>query len=352
MSTTTEAAPARIRPERRVVARARGPRVVVLLGSLVVLALAVLASLMVGRQTLAPTTVLAELWRDGGGMAGDIVRGLRMDRTVISLAVGLALGAAGALMQALTRNPLADPGLLGINAGAAAAVVSAITFLEITALRHQMWFAFAGAAAAAIAVYALGSGGRSAATPMRLALAGAALTAVLTAYANGIALQDQRSFDTMRFWVVGSVVSRDLSVMGDALPFLLAGVVLAYLVTPGLNAIALGEDTGRALGARIGRTRVATAVAVTLLCGSATALAGPIAFIGLTVPHVARYLIGPDQRWVLPISMTLAGALLLVADTAGRVVTPDREIAAGIMTAFIGAPVFIALVRRRKLVHL
>lgn len=350
--TTTAEAPARTRPEGRVVARAPGPRVAVLVGTLAVLALAVLGSFMVGRQTLAPSTVLAELWRDGGGTAGDIVRGLRMDRTVISLAVGLALGASGALMQALTRNPLADPGLLGINAGATAAVVTAIAFLEVTELRHQVWFALVGAAAASVAVYALGSGGRSAATPMRLALAGAALTAVLTAYANGVALQDQRSFDTMRFWVVGSVVSRELSVMVDALPFLVVGVVLAFLVTPGLNVIALGEDTGRALGARVGRTRVLTAIAVTLLCGAATALAGPIAFLGLTVPHVARYLVGPDQRWVLPVSMFLAAALLLVADTAGRVVASGREIEAGIMTAFIGGPVFIALVRRRKLVHL
>jgi len=342
----------RTRTPSRVVARSAGPRAGVLVGSLLVLVLAVLASLMIGRQTLAPTTVVAELWRDGGGSAGDIVRGLRMDRTLVALAVGVALGAAGALMQALTRNPLADPGLLGINAGAAAAVVTAITFLGVSQARHQMWFAFVGAAAAAVAVYALGSGGRSAATPMRLALAGAALTAVLTAYTNGVALQDQRSFDTMRFWVVGSVVGRELSVLADALPFLLVGAVLAFVATPGLNVIALGEDTGRALGASIGRTRAVTALAITLLCGAATAVAGPIAFVGLTVPHVARYLVGPDQRWALPVSMCLAGTLLLLADTAGRVVTSDREIAAGIMTAFVGAPVFVALVRRRRLVHL
>ncbi|UMG94373.1 iron chelate uptake ABC transporter family permease subunit [Nocardioides sp. TF02-7] len=316
-----------------------------------VLLVAVLVSLMVGREPLSVGRVLAGLAGDDHA-ARDIVRGLRLDRTLVALTVGLALGAAGALMQALTRNPLADPGLLGVNAGAAAAVVTGIAFLDVTEPRAQIGFALVGAALASVVVYVLGSGGRAAATPMRLALAGAALTAVLTAYVNGVALSDQRSFDTMRFWVVGSVVSREISVLVDVLPFLVAGAVLALCVAPSLNAIALGEDTGRALGARLGRTRVLTAVAITLLCGAATAVAGPIGFLGLTVPHVARFLAGPDQRWVVPLSMGLAATLLVAADTVGRVVTGHREIEAGVMTAFIGAPVFIALVRRRRLVHL
>ncbi|HYG94906.1 MAG TPA: iron chelate uptake ABC transporter family permease subunit [Nocardioides sp.] len=317
-----------------------------------VVATAVLLSLLVGKQTLSPGEVLAALFGEGSRNAEDIVRGLRMDRTLIALAVGLALGAAGALMQALTRNPLADPGLLGVNAGAAAAVVTGIAFLGVTEPRFQVGLALVGAAAASVAVYVLGSGGRSAATPMRLALAGAALTAVLTAYVNGIALSDQRSFDTMRFWVVGSVVSRELTVLVDVLPVLAAGTLVAAYVTPTLNVMALGEDTGRALGAHLGRTRVLTAVAITLLCGAGTAVAGPIAFLGLVVPHVARFLVGPDQRWVLPVAMGLSAALLVLADTVGRVAAADRELQAGLMTAFIGAPVFIALVRRRRLVHL
>lgn len=332
--------------------RATGRRVGALVAATALLAVAALVSLMVGSEALSPGEVLAALVGGERNGAYDIVRGLRLDRTVIAVCVGLALGGAGALMQALTRNPLADPGLLGVNAGAAAAVVTGIAFLGIDEPGTQMWLALVGAAAAAVGVYVLGSGGRSAVTPMRLALAGAALTAVLTAYVNGVALRDQRSFDSIRFWVVGSVVGREVSVLLDALPFLVVGALLALALSSSLNVIALGEDTGRALGANVNRTRVLAAVAVTLLCGGATAVAGPIAFIGLMVPHVARGVVGPDQRWVVPLSMLLAASLLVLADTAGRIAPTEREIQAGIMTAIVGAPVFIALVRRRRLVHL
>ncbi|WP_436701020.1 iron chelate uptake ABC transporter family permease subunit [Nocardioides sp. BYT-33-1] len=326
-------------------------RVAALLGALVVLGVSVVLSLMIGNQWLGPGTVLRELVDPGATPARDIVRGLRLDRTVIALVVGLALGAAGALMQALTRNPLADPGLLGVNAGAAAAVVTGIAFLDVTSAGIQIWFAFAGAAAASVVVYVLGSGGRASTTPVRLALAGAALTAVLASYVNGVALSSQAAFDTMRFWLVGSVVGREIAVLGTVWPFLVAGALVAAFVAPALNAIALGEDTGRALGVNLGRLRILTAVAITLLCGAATALAGPIVFLGLVLPHVARHLVGPDQRWVLPVSMVLSAALLLLADTSGRIAS-DREVEAGIMTAFIGAPLFILLVRRRRLAHL
>ncbi|GAA1508474.1 iron chelate uptake ABC transporter family permease subunit [Nocardioides humi] len=314
-------------------------------------AVACLVSLMIGNQALSPGTVLRALWSDESSGARDIVRGLRMDRTIIGVAVGLALGAAGALMQALARNPLADPGLLGVNAGAAAAIVTGIAVLHVESPHVQIWFAFAGAAAASLAVYVLGSGGRSSTTPLRLALAGAALSAVLAAYVNGIALSSQPAFDKMRFWLVGSLVGQDLSVLVDALPFLALGLVAALVITPALNAMALGEDSGRALGVNIGRLRLVTAAAITLLCGTATAIAGPIVFLGLVVPHIARFVVGPDQRWVVPLSMLYSAILLLLADTVGRVVTRD-EVEAGIMTAFLGAPVFIALVRRRRLAHL
>jgi iron complex transport system permease protein len=327
-------------------------RATVLVAAVAVLCCAVVLSLMVGSRALSPATVVQELWRPGDTYARDIVRGLRLDRTVVALVVGMALGAAGALMQALTRNPLADPGLLGVNAGAAAAVVTGIAFLGVTDPRLQMWLAFAGAAAASVAVYLLGAGARSSATPVRLALAGAAMTAVLTAYLNGIALSNQQAFDSMRFWLVGSVVGREFSVLLDALPFLVVGAAIALLITPALNAMALGDDSGRALGVRLGRLRVLTAAAITLLCGAATAVAGPIAFLGLVLPHVARFLVGPDQRWVVPLSMLLSGSLLILADTIGRVVAGSGEVEAGIMTAFIGAPFFILLVRRRRLVHL
>lgn len=320
--------------------------------ALAALGVSVVLSLMVGAQALSPVDVVRELVSPGEGEVHDIVRGLRMDRTFVAVAVGLALGAAGALMQALTRNPLADPGLLGVNAGAAAAVVTGIAFLGVADARAQLWLAFAGAAVTSVVVYALGTAGRGSATPVRLALAGAVVTGVLMAYVNGVALSSQATFDRMRFWLVGSVVGRHLSVLVDALPFLLVGAVLALAVTPALNAMLLGDDTGRALGVRVGRLRLVTAVAITLLCGAATAIAGPVTFLGLVLPHVARFLVGPDQRWVVPLSMLLSAALLVLADTVGRVVVGTGEVEAGIMTAFVGAPVFVLLVRRRRLSHL
>lgn len=348
--TPTLATPREATPDQPVrVGRSR--RTTVLAAAALSLFAACVLSLMVGNQPLAPTTVLRELFDAGSTEARDIVRGLRMDRTVIAVVVGMALGGAGALMQALTRNPLADPGLLGVNAGAAAAVVTGIAFLQVTAPTGQIWLAFAGAAIASVAVYVLGSGGRASTTPIRLALAGAALTAVLSAYVSGVALSSQANYDAMRFWMVGSVTGREIGVLWTVLPFLVVGAAIALLVTPALNAMSLGNDAGRALGVRIGRLRLLTAVAITLLCGAATAVAGPITFVGLVLPHMARALVGPDQRWVVPLSMVLAAALLVLADTVGRVLA-DREIAAGIMTAFVGAPIFIALVRRRRLAHL
>ncbi|MDM4763032.1 iron chelate uptake ABC transporter family permease subunit [Galbitalea sp. SE-J8] len=330
--------------------RSAGPRSLAFILSAAAVVVAVLLSLMVGSRALSPVDVVRALVDGGSGDAVDIVRGLRLDRTLVALVCGAALGAAGALMQALTRNPLADPGLLGVNAGAAAAVVTGFAFLGVTSSTAQMWLALAGAAVASVAVYLLGSGGRAAATPARLALAGAALTAVLYSYINALALSNQENFDRFRFWTVGSVVNRGLDTLVSALPFLVAGAVLALVVAPGLNALALGDDSSRALGLRIGRTRALTAIAVTLLCGASTAVAGPIAFVGLTVPHVARAIVGPDQRLVVPLSMLIASAFLVLADVVGRVVVPGAEIEAGIMTAILGGPVFIAIVRRRRLV--
>jgi iron complex transport system permease protein len=313
-----------------------------------VLLAACVLSLMIGRQPVSPADVIHALVVGGGGDTVDIVRGLRLERTIVALVVGLALGGAGALMQALTRNPLADPGLLGVNAGAAAAVVTGFAFFGIASSVAQMWLALLGAAAASVAVYFLGSGGRASATPVRLALAGAAISAVLISYLNAVSLRDQASFDELRFWVVGSVVNRGYETLVAALPFLVVGAVIALLVTPALNALALGDDSGRALGLRVVRTRAMTAIAITLLCGAATAVAGPIGFVGLTVPHVARAVVGPDQRGIVPLSMLLAAAFLVLADTLGRVVSRGAEIEVGIMTAILGAPVFIAHVRRRR----
>jgi iron complex transport system permease protein len=332
--------------------RRAGVRVGGLVVAVAVLAAVALLSLAVGAKPIGLGTVVHELLRHDGSDDGVVIFSLRLPRTVLGLAVGAGLGLAGALMQALTRNPLADPGLLGVNAGAAAAVVAAIGLLGVHSTGGYVWFALGGAAVAAVVVYVLGSRGRSAATPVRLALAGAAIGAVLQAFISGLVLTDRRTFNEFRFWSVGALAGRDLPVLWQAGPFLLAGAVIAVGLGRSLNAIALGDEAGRALGARLGRTRVLGIVAITLLCGAATAVAGPIGFVGLTVPHLVRAVTGPDQRWVLPYSMVVAPILLLASDIVGRVVARPGEIEVGIVTAFLGAPVLILLARRRRLVAL
>ncbi|GID54585.1 FecCD family ABC transporter permease [Actinoplanes couchii] len=324
-------------------------RLGVFAGAVVVLGVVVVLSLMVGRQSISPVDVIHALMPSATGDNADIVRGLRLERTIIGLVAGAAFGGAGALMQALTRNPLADPGLLGVNAGAAAAVVTGFAVFGVTNGFAQTWLGLAGAAIASVAVYLLGSGSRSAATPARLALAGAALTAVLFSYITALSMRDQDSYNEMRFWVVGSVVNRGMDRLLLALPLILAGIVIALLVTRALNAIAFGDDTSKALGLGLGKARVATAIAITLLCGAATSVAGPFVFVGLAVPHVARILVGADQRRVVPLSMLLAAAFMVLCDTLGRIVSSGAEIEAGAVTAILGAPLFIALVRRRTL---
>ena len=333
-------------------ARRTLPRIAGLPLCAVILGAVVLCSIAVGAKSIPVGDVVAGLFGDDGSESAAIVRELRVPRTLVGLAVGVALGLAGALMQALTRNPLADPGILGVEAGAAAAIVIAIGLLGLTEPRAYIWFSFLGAAVASIVVYLLGSHGRAGATPVRLALAGTAVTFALTAFTNGVTLLDPEAFDEYRHWVVGSLAGRDMQILAEVGPFLLAGVLFALVLARPLNALALGDDQGRALGARVGRTRALGAVSITLMCGAATAVAGPIVFVGLTVPHMARAIVGPDQRWVLAYSALLAPILLLTADIIGRVVISPAELEVGIVTALIGAPVFIALVRRKRIAQL
>ena len=276
---------------------------------------------------------------------------LRLPRTVLGLLVGVALGLSGAVMQALTRNPLAEPGLLGINLGASTGVVVAIAVTGVSSVTGYVWFAFAGAAATAVAVFVLGSAGRTP-SPDRQVLAGIAISAVLGAIVSGILVADRQAFDRFRFWDVGSLSDRDGGTALRIAPFIVVGAVLALALGRSLNALALGDDTGRALGAHVRRTQAGGMLAVTLLCGAATAAVGPIWFVGLAVPHMARIVAGPDNRWVLAYSVLLAPVLLLGADVLGRVVVAPSELSVGIITAFLGAPVFLALVRRRRVAQL
>ena len=333
-------------------ARRALPRIAGLPLCAVVLGAVVLASVAVGAKSIPIGDVVAGLLGDDGSESAAIVREVRVPRTLVGLAVGVALGLAGALMQALTRNPLADPGILGVEAGAAAAIVAAIALFGLTEPRVYLWFSFAGAAFASVVVYALGSHGRAAATPVRLALAGTAVTAALTAFTNAVILLDQQAFNEYRHWVVGSLAGRGLDVLADVGPFLAVGVLIALVLARPLNALALGDDSSRALGARVGRTRALGALSITLMCGAATAVAGPIVFVGLVVPHMARAIAGADQRWIIAYSALLAPILLLTADVIGRVVISPAELEVGIVTALIGAPVFIALVRRKRIARL
>jgi iron complex transport system permease protein len=281
-----------------------------------------------------------------------IVRSLRIPRTITGLLVGAALGLAGAVMQGVARNPLADPGILGVEAGAALFVVIAIHSFGVATLIGYVWFAFAGAAAASFLVYAVGSLGREGATPVKLALAGAAITTFLGSITTAILLFDVATLDQFRFWQVGSLAGRDGRIAQQVAPFIVVGAVMALVSGRSLNSLALGDDVARSLGQRVGLARLFSAGAIVLLVGGATAATGPIAFVGLTVPHVARAITGPDYRWVLPYSMVLAPVLLLTADETGRMVARPGEVQVGIITALIGAPFFIALVRRRKLAEL
>ncbi|WP_323379447.1 FecCD family ABC transporter permease [Streptomyces durbertensis] len=319
-----------------------------LLASLVLLALTLALSLAVGARPLT----LAEVWSglvDTGSPAHTVVREMRLPRTWLGLLAGTALGLAGGLMQAVTRNPLADPGLLGVNAGASAAVVSAMAFLGVAGFTGYVWFAFAGAAAVSVLVYAVG-GGRGA-TPARLALAGTAINAALISYVNAVMLLDTAALDRMRFWAVGSLAGAEAATVGRLAPFVLVGVVLALGLGRALNAMQLGEDSARALGARPAAVRAAAIVAVTLLCGAATAACGPLVFVGLIVPHLVRSLTGPDLRWQLPYCAVLAPVLLLGADVLGRVVARPGELQVGIVTAVLGGPLFLSFVRRRRMVR-
>ncbi|WP_431218421.1 FecCD family ABC transporter permease [Leifsonia xyli] len=317
------------------------------------LALLCVLSLMVGARTIAPADVLHVLTHYSRSDADAlVVVDSRLPRTLLGIAAGLGLGLAGAVMQGLSRNPLADPGILGVNFGASLAVVLAIAFLGVAAPSGYLWFAFAGAALASALVYAVSSLGREGATPVKLAIAGAAVSAALGSLITAVQLTSRVSLDAMRFWQVGSLAGRGFGILWQILPTLAAGAVLALALGRLLNGLALGDDVARGLGQRVGVTRALCGVAVVLLCGSATAAVGPIAFAGLIVPHIARRIVGADYRWILAYSALIAPSLLLGCDILGRVIAPPGELQVGVVLAFVGAPVFIALVRRRRVVGL
>ncbi|MFL1429069.1 MULTISPECIES: FecCD family ABC transporter permease [unclassified Nocardiopsis] len=307
---------------------------------------AILLSLVAGGK---PTPV-PEVWRVLTGGADPYITTVvhsRVPRTVLGVLVGAALALAGTLMQGVTRNPLADPGLLGVNAGAAAAVVTATALFGPTSVTATVWWALPGALVAGLAAYAVGSRGGDAGL-VRLVLAGAVVSAVLMAYVQAIALSMPDTFDSYRYWVVGSLAGRGFDVITAVLPVIGAGALLAVLTMGGLNALALGEEAATATGANTAWTRSAGLVAGVLLAAGATAAAGPIAFVGLAVPHVVRALVGVDFRLQVPFALLVGPVLLLLADVAGRTVVRPIELMVGVVTAFVGAPVLLYAVRKMR----
>lgn len=313
-----------------------------------VLVAVVLGSLAVGARNIPLSTVLDAVFHPDQANGDHAVVASRLVRTVAGLVVGASLGLAGTSMQGVARNPLADPGILGINAGGSLAVVAGIFFLGVTTVSSYLWFAFAGSAVAAVVVYSVASLGRSGATPVKLALAGAAIAAGMGSLMSAMLVSSADSLELFRIWQVGALAGKSWVSIVAVLPFVAVGAVILLCTGRLLNTLALGDDTARSLGQRPGTGRIVSAAGIVLLCGSATALAGPIGFIGLIVPHLLRALVGPDYRWLLPLSMLVAPAVLLAADIVGRVVLLPSEVPAGILAAMIGAPVFIAVVRRGR----
>jgi iron complex transport system permease protein len=281
-----------------------------------------------------------------------VIREMRIPRTLVGITAGAALGLAGTILQASTRNPLADPGILGINGGAAAAIVVVVAITGRQSLSTYIWFGFLGAGLAVLAVYSVAAAGREGATPTKLALAGAAISAGLYALTTAIVTTNLDAFDEMRFWQVGSLAGRYFPVLWQTLPFLLVGCAIALVTGRTLNNLALGEDLAASLGQNVRRTRFLLLALVAVLCGAAVAACGPIVFLGLAVPQLVRAVIGTDYRWVLAYTAIVAPSVMLLADIVGRVVAGDAELQVGVVMGALGAPVFILIVRYRNLAEL
>ena len=343
---TASARPAR-HGRRGAVMRSMG-----LVAGLGILGVAVLLSLGVGSVSIPLLTTIEAFTAFDGSNEHLIVRSLRMPRTVIGLGVGASLAVAGVAMQAVTRNALASPTILGVNAGASFAIVTAVFLLQVVTPAMYIWFAFAGALAVSVLVYAIAAVGRGGATPVKLALAGAVVTALLGSWISGILVFDQRTLDEVRFWLAGSLAGRDLDVFVQVLPFMVVGLVAMLAMTRQFNTMALGDQVAAGLGQDTMLVRVVTTVLVVLLAGASVAAAGPIAFVGLAVPHAVRTVVGPDHRWLVPYAAIFGPVLLLCSDVLGRILMRPSEIQVGIVTALVGAPVLIHLVRRRELADL
>ena len=315
-----------------------------LLGCLI-LWLSFIASITWGAADIAFNDIYQAFTAFDGSTNHLIIRTVRLPRSLIAMLVGASLAVAGAIMQGLTRNPLASPGILGVNAGAAFAVVVGTFISGSSSLTVYAWYAFAGAAISAVTVYFLGSLGRGGLTPFNLTIAGAALTAFISSITSGILILSQRTLEEIRFWLAGSVAGRDLNLLLQVLPYICVGLILAIALSKQITILSLGEDTARSLGQSTGLIKILAAVSIILLAGSSVAIAGPIGFVGLIIPHIVRFLIGVDYRWILPYSAILGAIIMLLADLCGRLIIQPSELPVGLVMPLIGAPFFIYLIR-------
>ncbi|BAT53813.1 iron(III) dicitrate transport system permease protein [Nostoc sp. NIES-3756] len=317
-----------------------------ILGILILIACLVY-SVTLGAVEIQLSTILESFITFDGSYEHLVIQTVRLPRSLIAILVGSALAVAGALMQGLTRNPLADPGILGIESGAALAVVITIFVFGSSSLSVLTIVAFLGAGATAILVYFLSSLGRGGATPLNLTIAGAALTALISSLTTAILIVSQRTLEEMRFWLAGSLAGRDFGILLQALPFVTIGLVLAFALGRQITTMSLGEDVAKGLGQQTIGVKITTAISIILLAGSSVSLAGPIGFIGLVVPHIVKFFIKADYRWILPYSAVVGASLLLVADVAARILLKPQELPVGVMTALIGAPFFVYLAKSK-----
>ncbi|GAB3632016.1 iron ABC transporter permease [Microbacterium shaanxiense] len=330
-----------------VVRRPQRVRLLWLIAVVIVLILLFAASVAIGSRDVTWADIVAGLSGSTDSISeAAVVK--RAPRTMLAVLVGAALALSGAVMQGVTRNPLADPGILGVNMGASLAIVTGIAWFGLSSADGYLWVAIIGAGAAAVFVYTVGSLGRGGATPLKLALAGAATSAALASFVTAVYLPRGDISGVVRSWLVGGVGGASWTSIQQMLPFLVVGAAITLLSARGLNSLALGDDLAAGLGERVAVVRASSALGAVLLCGAATAIAGPIAFVGLMIPHACRLLVGVDHRWLLPFSALSGACLVVAADILGRIVARPGEIDVGIITAVVGAPVFIAIVRRQK----
>lgn len=337
------------RPAPGAVARRRpvGVRTLWILAGFALLAVLMVASVALGSRVVGWHDILVGI-RGHHETLDQAAVVKRVPRTLLAVIVGAALGLAGGVMQGVTRNPLADPGILGVNTGASLAVVTGIVVFDLSTPVSFVWVAIFGAGVTAVAVYVVGSLGRGGATTLKLALAGAATSAVLVSLTSAFVLPRSDLAGGVQSWLIGGVGGASFANIRQILPFLVVGFAICLLAAKPLNSLALGDELAAGLGERVALVRATAALGAVLLCGACTAVTGPIGFVGLIVPHACRLLIGLDHRWLLPYSALLGAVLLTAADVVGRVVARPQEIDVGIVTAFIGAPIFIVIVRRLK----